>query len=265
MARFSPGEALVRNTRTVAEMGTDRHEVAVCDLGCMPYADAWALQQSLQRLLIRAKRGETDMPVPNFLLMVEHPPVYTLGKSGDEGNLLASESDLVSRGASFFHTDRGGDVTFHGPGQLVGYPILDLDRFFTDIGRYLRKLEEVIIRVCRTYGLSADRVPGRTGVWIDVESGAERKICAFGIRCSRWVTMHGFAFNVNTDLGFYDSIIPCGISDRGITSLAIELGRAVDPVECRSRVIEAFTGEFESSTFELDLGELEELVGAFES
>ncbi|HLE56259.1 MAG TPA: lipoyl(octanoyl) transferase LipB, partial [Rhodothermia bacterium] len=143
----------------------------------MPYADAWALQQSLQRLLIKAKRGETEMPVPNFLLTVEHPPVYTLGKSGDESNLLASESDLLSRGASFFHTDRGGDITYHGPGQLVGYPILDLDRFFTDIGRYLRKLEEVIVRVCRTYGLSAGRVPGRTGVWIDVESGAERKIC----------------------------------------------------------------------------------------
>ena len=180
-----------------------------------------------------------------MLLLVEHPPVYTLGKSGNRANLLLSPDDLAARGAAFYPIDRGGDITYHGPGQLVGYPILDLDRFFTDVHRYLRELEEVVIRTCAGYGLEAARVPGRTGVWIGPDArGPERKICAMGIRCSRWVTMHGFAFNLNTDLGFFDHIIPCGISDRGVTSLAAELGHAVDEADVRARVLHHFTRGF---------------------
>jgi len=236
--------------------------LAACHLGRVAYAEAWDLQQEVQNLLIRAKRESSAEPVPNFLLTVEHPPVYTLGKSGDAANLLLSEEKLSEKGAAFFHTDRGGDITYHGPGQLVGYPILDLDRFFTDIGRYLRTLEEMIINVCDSYGLSADRVPGRTGVWIDLASGNERKICAFGIRCSRWVTMHGFAFNVNTELEFYDHIVPCGISDRGVTSLARELGHPIDPEECRTRVVEAFGESFGSPVIEITPTVLDEFLVA---
>jgi len=243
----------------------DDHAFAVCNLGHMAYADAWQIQQDLQQALIATKRGRLDVQLPNFLLTVEHPPVYTLGKSGDESNLLVSESDLEDQGASFFHTDRGGDITFHGPGQLVGYPIIDLDRFFTDIGRYLRLLEQVIIDVCGSYGLVADRVAGRTGVWIDVDSGKERKICAFGIRCSRWVTMHGFAFNMNTDLGFYDNIIPCGISDRAVTSLARELQRDVDVEECRERVVSTFVRSFGGARLQIDAASLGELLRELQS
>jgi lipoyl(octanoyl) transferase len=200
--------------------------VVVCDVGRAAYAPTWALQQRIQDRLIEAKRSDPPEAVPHVLLLVEHPPVYTLGKSGDADNLLLSEDELNARGASFFHIDRGGDITFHGPGQLVGYPILDLDRFFTDLGRYLRTLEEVIVRTCAGYGLDATRVDGRTGTWIGPDArGLERKICAMGVRCSRWVTMHGFAFNVNTDLDYFDYIVPCGIADRGVTSLAHELDR----------------------------------------
>lgn len=241
--------------------------VVACHAGRMSYADAWTLQQELQQLLIDAKRteAELDLVIPNFLLTVEHPPVYTLGKSGNVGNLLASEDQLARTGASFFRTDRGGDITYHGPGQLVGYPILDLDRYFTDIGRYLRTLEEIMVTVCASYGLSAGQVAGRTGVWIDVASGDERKICAFGIRCSRWVTMHGFALNVNTELEFYDHIVPCGISDRDVTSLANELGQFVDPEECRRRVVLAFGEAFDTSIVEIDLDDLEHLVETLKS
>ncbi len=180
-----------------------------------------------------AKRQEPPQRIPHVFLLVEHPPVYTLGKNGRLDHLLLSEEALRARGAEFFHIDRGGDITFHGPGQLVGYPILDLDRFFTDIHRYLRELEETIIRTCADYGLQAGRVAGRTGVWIGPDArGPERKICAMGIRCSRWVTMHGFAFNLNTDLRFFSYIVPCGIADRGVTSLAAELDRPVDEARC---------------------------------
>lgn len=223
----------------------------------MEYRPAWDLQREIQQRLIEAKRAEPPLSVPNALLTVEHPPVFTLGKSGDAAHLLASEDQLVGLGATFVETDRGGDITYHGPGQLVGYPILDLDRFFTDIGRYLRTLETVIIRTCESYGVTAGRVDGRTGVWVDAGSPSERKICAMGIRCSRWVTMHGFAFNVNTELAFYDSIVPCGIPDRDVTSLAKELGRPVEEAECRNRAVGFFAEAFEASiTPVADLDEL---------
>lgn len=240
--------------------GISPRTLAACHLERVAYGEAWDLQMEIQQLLIRAKRETVDHPVPNFLLTLEHPPVYTLGKSGDQANLLLSDDGLAEKGASFIRTDRGGDITYHGPGQLVGYPILDLDRFFTDIGRYLRTLEEVIINVCKSYGLSADRVPGRTGVWIDLASGNERKICAFGIRCSRWVTMHGFAFNMNTELDFYDHIVPCGISDRGVTSLANELGHPIDPIECRDLVARTFADAFGSPFFEIAAPQLQEFL-----
>jgi lipoyl(octanoyl) transferase len=218
----------------------------------MDYDAALQVQRTIQRHLIDDKRSDQPRLAPNVLLTVEHPPVFTLGKSGDETNLLASSESLRGLGATFVKTDRGGDITFHGPGQLVGYPIIDLDRFFTDIGRYLRTLEQVIIRTCASYGLDAGRVTGRTGVWIDAGLPEERKICAMGIRCSRWVTMHGFALNVNTDLEFFDRIVPCGIADRGVTSLATELGRPVDEEECRSRVIDMFGAEFGAPTEKVD-------------
>lgn len=201
--------------------------IIACHLGRIGYAEAWELQKQLQARLIAAKRSEPPVAIPHVMLFVEHPHVFTLGKNGSAANLLLSESELLEREATFFHIDRGGDITYHGPGQLVGYPILDLDRFFTDIHRYLRELEESIIRTCADYGLEASRVAGRTGVWIGPdEKGDERKIAALGIRCSRWVTMHGFAFNVNPDLDYFSYIVPCGIADRGVTSLAAELGSA---------------------------------------
>jgi lipoyl(octanoyl) transferase len=214
----------------------DRH-IVVCHLGRMAYEPAWNLQKQIQARLIEAKRSEPPEALPHVMLFVEHPPVYTLGKSGDASNMLLSDAALAARGASLHHIDRGGDITFHGPGQLVGYPLLDLDRFFNDVHRYLRELEEAVIRTCAEYGVTAGRVPGRTGVWVLPEGpGQERKICAIGIRCSRWVTLHGFAFNLNTDLSYFGQIIPCGITDRGVTSLAAELGRPVDEADVCSRV-----------------------------
>jgi lipoyl(octanoyl) transferase len=222
-----------------------RQPITVCHLGRIAYAPAWELQKQLQARLIHAKRAEQDANVPHVMLLVEHPPVYTLGKSGDAAHLLLSEAELAARGATFYPIDRGGDITFHGPGQLVGYPILDLDRFFTDIHRYLRELEEAVLRTCADYGLAGRRVEGRTGVWVGPdEGGLERKICAMGIRCSRWVTMHGFAFNLNTDLDFFSAIVPCGIADRGVTSLAAELGHAVDEAEVRRRLLGHFAACF---------------------
>lgn len=229
-------------------------EVLVRDLGKMRYKEAWDLQESLLAEGLRIKseargRGETDpfaLPTSNFLLFVEHPPVYTLGKSGEISNVLISEEERERRGIEFFHTNRGGDITFHGPGQVVGYPILDLEKFYTDIGRYLRNLEEVIIRVMAHYGLKGERSPGETGVWLDpFIKGKERKICAMGVRCSRWITMHGFAFNVNTDLGYFNNIVPCGIQDKQVASLENELGYKVDMDEVKSLIIKEFERVFE--------------------
>ena len=227
--------------------------VTVCYLGRVAYGPTWDLQKRVQARLIAAKRQDPPEVLPHVLLLVEHPPVYTLGKSGDATNLLLSEEALTARGARFFHIDRGGDITYHGPGQLVGYPLLDLDRFFTDLHRYMRALEEIVIRTCADYGLQAGRVAGRTGVWIGPDdAGLERKICALGIRCSRWVTMHGFAFNLNTDLSFFDYIIPCGIQDRGVTSLACEQGRPVDEADVRGRLLRHFEDRFGTQTTYLE-------------
>jgi lipoyl(octanoyl) transferase len=182
---------------------------------------------------------DVGTPVPvttHYLLFVEHPPVYTLGKSGHMENVLIGDEQMQARGVQFFRSNRGGDITFHGPGQLVGYPILDLEKFYTDIGRYLRNLEEVSIRVLADYGISGDRSPGETGVWIGPdEKGNARKICAIGVRCSRWVTMHGFAFNVTTDLSYFGDIVPCGIADKEATSLEKELGYPVGLEEVKAK------------------------------
>ena len=210
------------------------------DLGQMGYKEAWDYQEELlqENLKIKAVIHSTDadvsvaeLPTKHHLLLVEHPPVYTLGKSGKIEHVLIDEEERMQKGIQFFATNRGGDITFHGPEQVVGYPILDLEKFYTDIGRYLRELEEVIILTLAEYGVVAGRSAGETGVWIDATvKGAERKICAMGVRCSRWVTMHGFALNVNTDLDYFNYIIPCGIQNKKVTSLKAELGREV-PVE----------------------------------
>ena len=204
------------------------------------------MQTRLQARLIAAKRVPEPEPPPHVLLLVEHPHVFTLGKSGSATNMLVNDEMLAARGAELIHIDRGGDVTYHGPGQLVGYPILDLDRFFTDINRYLRSLEELVIRTTADFGIAAARVEGRTGVWVGPDSrGMERKICAMGIRCSRWVTMHGFAFNLNTDLSYFRMMNPCGITDRGVTSLAAELGRPVDEAGAYESLAHHFAAVFD--------------------
>ena len=226
----------------------------ICRLGRVPYAPAWALQRQIQARLVEAKRADPPRSIPHVVLEVEHPPVFTLGKSGNPDHLLATEAELAARGATFHHIDRGGDITYHGPGQLVVYPILDLDRFSPDIHRYLRELEEAVMRTCADFGVSADRVAGRTGVWVPAdERGGERKICAMGIRCSRWVTMHGLALNVNTDLSFFSQIVPCGIVNRDVTSLAREAGQEVDETQVADR-LETHLAERFGATYEVHDG-----------
>ena len=197
------------------------------DLGLIDYKKCWDYQEKLFAEILAIKssnrKEEKTNKTNNYLLFCEHPHVYTLGKSGDEKNLLVNEEYLKSRGATFYKINRGGDITYHGPGQIVGYPILDLDNFFTDIHKYLRFLEEVIILTLDEYGIVATRSDGETGVWIDAGTPFARKICAMGVRASRWVTMHGFALNVNANLGYFDNIIPCGIRGKGVTSLNVEL------------------------------------------
>ena len=210
-------------------------KVIIQDLGHRDYKETWDYQEKLfQEILdikIRNRREDAGLETPNYLLFVEHPHVYTLGKSGDISNLLATEEELTSKGAQFYHINRGGDITYHGPGQIVGYPILDLDNFFTDIHKYLRLLEEMIILTMADYGLKGERSEGETGVWLDVGTPLARKICALGVRSSRWVTMHGFAFNVNTDLSYFDHMIPCGIKDKAVSSLNRELGVKEIPLD----------------------------------
>jgi lipoyl(octanoyl) transferase len=243
-----------------------KQEVFFRDLGQIEYRDAWDLQEKLlqenvqvkselrNRLTALESQGaagnvspenpfisidneENNPSTQHHLLFVEHPPVYTLGKSGAIEHVLISEEERAAKGISFYNTNRGGDITFHGKEQLVGYPILDLEKFYTDIGKYLRNLEEVIIATMADYGVKGERSPGETGVWLDAAvPGKERKICAMGIRCSRWITMHGFAFNVNTDLSYFDYIIPCGIQNKQVTSLEKELGRKLDMNEVKERV-----------------------------
>ena len=220
-------------------------------LGYKDYKETWDYQESLFKeildLKIKNRRQNLNEITPNYLLMVEHPHVYTLGKSGDIKNLLISETELEKRQAKYYKINRGGDITYHGPGQLVGYPILDLDNFFTDIHKYLRFLEECIILTLKDYGLKAERSPGETGVWLDVGTPFARKICAMGVRASRWVTMHGFALNVNADLGYFDHIIPCGIEGKAVTSLNVELGKKEIPLaEVQEKVLKHFEELFEA-------------------
>lgn len=239
----------------------NKQSILFRDLGQMDYKTAWDYQESLLQENVRTKSlvrsnesGESALPATDsrlqtqhYLLFVEHPPVYTLGKSGNIENVLLSEENLRARGIDFFRTNRGGDITFHGPQQIVGYPILDLEKFYTDIGKYLRNIEEVIIRTLKEYGIEADRSAGETGVWIDAGiKGKERKICAIGVRSSRWITMHGFALNVNTDLDYFNFIIPCGIQDKQVTSLQKELGREVDFEEAKQKVKQNFEMVFDA-------------------
>lgn len=220
-------------------------QIIVKDLGHKDYKETWDYQESLFEEIVELKRKNraenTDLPTPNYFLFVEHPHVYTLGKSGHIENLLIDEAALAKKGASFYKINRGGDITYHGPGQIVGYPIIDLENFFTDIHKYLRSLEEVIIRTLADYGIKGERSEGETGVWLDVGTPFDRKICAMGVRASRWVTMHGFALNVNTDLGYFDNIIPCGIRGKAVTSLNVELSKEkVDTEEVKRYILKHF-------------------------
>ena len=223
------------------------------DLGLIDYADAWKLQEEIFANTVNIKvlnRSAEDAPpteTPNYLLLCEHPHVYTLGKSGKPENLLVNQQQLAAINAVYYKINRGGDITYHGPGQLVGYPIIDLDNFFTDIHKYLRFLEESIINVCAHYGINAGRYEGYTGVWLDADMENARKICAMGVRCSRWVTMHGFAFNVNTNLDYFKHIVPCGIDDKAVTSLKQELGHEVEMAEVKQLFNKYFCEQFEAS------------------
>jgi lipoyl(octanoyl) transferase len=221
------------------------------NLGYKDYKETWDYQESLFKeildIKIKNRRQDLNEITPNYLLMVEHPHVYTLGKSGDIKNLLISEAELDKKQATYYKINRGGDITYHGPGQLVGYPILDLDNFFTDIHKYLRFLEETIILTLADYGLKAERSKGETGVWLDVGTPFARKICAMGVRASRWVTMHGFALNVNADLGYFDHIIPCGIEGKAVTSLNVELGKKEIPLaDVQEKILKHFAELFEA-------------------
>lgn len=221
------------------------------DLGLKDYKEAWDYQESLFQGILDLKsqnrKQELQQETPNHLLFVEHPHVYTLGKSGDISNLLINEEQLQKKNARFYKIDRGGDITYHGPGQIVGYPILDLENFFTDIHKYLRLLEEMIILTLAEYGIKAGRSKGETGVWLDADTPFARKICAMGVRASRWVTMHGFAFNVNSDLGYFDNIIPCGIRGKAVTSLHVELGVSqVSEAEVKEKLKKHFCSLFEA-------------------
>ena len=236
----------------------EKQQVIFKDLGIINYKNAWDNQEELvkKNLEIKSsarntsKNGEVslnpfELPTKNYLLFCEHPPVYTLGKSGHMENVLMSESEMEEKEIEFFKTNRGGDITFHGLQQIVGYPILDLEKFFTDIGRYMRSLEEVIILMLEEYKIKGDRSPGETGVWIQPGiPGKERKICAMGIRCSRWITMHGFALNVNTDLSFFQNIIPCGIVNKQVTSIEKELGYKIDFDDAKEKVKRNFQKVF---------------------
>lgn len=228
-------------------------KVKVQDLGLRDYKETWDYQELLFQKTVDLKIGNrrqgTDTETPNHFLFVEHPHVYTLGKSGNMGNLLVGEDQLEAKGAKFYKINRGGDITYHGPGQIVGYPILDLDNFFTDIHKYLRLLEEMVILTLAEYGLKGERSQGETGVWLDVGTPFARKICAMGVRASRWVTMHGFALNVNADLGYFDLMIPCGIKGKAVTSLNVELGKKeVDMEEVKGKLLKHFELLFEART-----------------
>jgi lipoyl(octanoyl) transferase len=227
-------------------------KVNLQDLGLKDYKETWDYQELLFKqtldIKIKNRREEAGLETPNHFLFVEHPHVFTLGKSGDLSNLLVDEKQLAEKGAKFYRINRGGDITYHGPGQIVGYPILDLDNFFTDIHKYLRLLEETVILTLEEYGLKAERSEGETGVWLDVGTPSARKICAMGVRASRWVTMHGFALNVNSDLGYFDLMVPCGIKDKAVTSLNVELGKVeVNMDEVKQKLLRHFETLFQAT------------------
>lgn len=229
--------------------------IEIQELGLKDYKDTWEYQEKLFKEIldvkIRNRREDAGLETPNYFLFVEHPHVYTLGKSGDLSNLLISEEKLAEIGATFYKINRGGDITYHGPGQIVGYPIIDLENFFTDIHKYLRFLEEMVILTLADYGIKAERSKGETGVWLDVGTPFARKICAMGVRASRWVTMHGFAFNVNSNLGYFDHMIPCGIKGKAVTSLNVELGKKeVSISEVKEKLKKHFTTLFEAEMSE---------------
>ena len=226
--------------------------VKFTDLGLIDYKEAWDHQEKLfdqvvqTKVANRTKSPDSVLPTPSYLLFCEHPHVYTLGNSGKQEHLLVNEQQLKEKNASYYKINRGGDITYHGPGQIVGYPILDLDNFFTDIHKYLRFLEEMVIRTLAEYGIESGRSSGETGVWLDAgDPHKARKICAMGVRASRWVTMHGFALNVNADLNYFGNIIPCGIVDKAVTSLDKELGRKVDEAEVKEKLKKHFAELFE--------------------
>lgn len=228
---------------------TQNKEIQLQDLGNKDYKETWDYQEELFKGIVDAKiqnrREEANLQTPNYFLFVEHPHVYTLGKSGDFSNLLLSEKQLEAKGATFYKINRGGDITYHGPGQIVGYPILDLENYFTDIHKYLRFLEEAIILTLAEYDIKGTRSEGETGVWLDVGTPFARKICAMGVRASRWVTMHGFALNVNADLGYFDNIIPCGIKGKAVTSMHVELNTSVDEKLVKEKILKHFSNLFE--------------------
>ena len=225
--------------------------IKIQDLGLKDYKETWEFQEVLFKktvdLKVKNRREQTAFSTPNHLLFVSHPHVYTLGKSGDLSNLLISNQELDAIGVHFYKINRGGDITYHGPGQIVGYPILDLENFFTDIHKYLRLLEETIILTLADYGITSSRSKGQTGVWLDAGTPLARKICALGVRASRWVTMHGFALNVNTNLGYFDHIIPCGIRGKAVTSMQAELKlKRLDEAEVKEKLVKHFLCLFEA-------------------
>ena len=232
-------------------------KIILQDLELRDYKEVWDYQSDLLQQIVDIKRSNransTSEITPNYFLFVEHPHVYTLGKSGDLSNLLINEQQLKEKGATYYKINRGGDITYHGPGQIIGYPILDLENFFTDIHKYLRFLEEVIIKTIAEYGLKGERSSGETGVWLDVGTPFARKICAMGIRSSRWVTMHGFALNVNTDLGYFDNIIPCGIRGKAVASMESELNQKISLEEVKEKILTHFIELFEVEKFVSDI------------
>ena len=219
-------------------------KILVKDIGKLPFTDAWQYQERIFKKIIDQKVQNRSLnekiETKNFLILTEHNHVYTIGKSGDISNLLINKEELIKRKIEFFKINRGGDITYHGPGQIMGYPIFDLDNFFTDINLYLRKLEQVIINTLDSYNLTGFTIKGETGVWVKDKNGLSKKICAFGIRASRWVTMHGLCLNVDPDLSFFSHIIPCGIQDKGITSLKEIKKEDIDINEVKSRLVENF-------------------------
>lgn len=223
-------------------------KIILRDIGKSSFSDAWEYQEDIFKKIIDQKiknrSNENKMETNNFLIITEHEPVYTIGKSGDISNLLLNDDEMKTQGIEFYKINRGGDITYHGPGQIMGYPIIDLDNFFTDINLYLRKLEEVIINTLKSYDLEGFTIKGETGVWVKDNNGLSKKVCAFGIRASRWVTMHGFSFNVNPELNYFKNIIPCGITDKGVTSVSELINRNIEMNEIKQILYKNFAESF---------------------